>query len=827
MTTVKQAQTATIKSLGLSISDQNFLRKSPTGLTLREAIFISDNNVSNKLIASQGEGLKLGKTDLTINLLKEKKQTKELIENYFEPFVNKKGISLDSFLDSSFEDFGKTEVFDIFQDITKTNNVKFADEFGTRVNKLAKVSKVYDDIVKGIESKILGPSVASIFSDLGSKLKEDTHPNVLPFNKIEKINNYFDRINFIQARNSVDLRNMKSSFMGNVNQKNINTYAKLLQANFQLGAGKDLVTLLSIAGMRNAEALSLELFDDEADIKTELDPVTGKEIKGDPTDSKRNLERSTFRKFTDTDGVQRYHIFVPKQVTKTPQPLDYTVGNKLGKLLETRAAIAQQLGSRQLFALPTIDYFTAQAEYDLGNISKKEFEIKIKNLKSPIEGAFSYGIIGKDGNVVESKAKSQTLITRMFNTLFGYDSKKGMYTQPIPRIAYNADLADTVGVFKAHGLRKFMATKSDDFIKFVGGSLDAQQNKNFIISFLQGRVGELDPSILQATTYVVKEPYKNRQQVATYMDEFTDYLLQESGNGSFAAHINEMTVGSTAQKIGNMTNKGVGSLVGFQGGKRNATYFDSDKSNRKLPGIDAAQTEVYEPIPERATSVEKPEVSIDKQKEIDITKGLNKLEIEGNSNITEEYYKARKNNPARATEIEKAILNKEYIEPEKIQQKVQTSVPVKKQVSEGVYPEVITEQPSVEATKQPVEKETKTPKTGFFKKVGKYLPFVGAAAGVLSAEEALAKSPSEFLLSDDEDIEKAKQRQNIRAGLNLLEGVSPIPLDLSILNLANPIIPGEKYDFNFKTLGEQLAPTTQERANNIDNQMNNLFVKGE
>ena len=95
------------------------------------------------------------------------------------------------------------------------------------------------------------------------------------------------------------------------------------------------------------------------------------------------------------------------------------------------------------------------------------------------------------------------------------------------------------------------------------------------------------------------------------------------------------------------------------------------------------------------------------------------------------------------------------------------------------------------------------------------------------AEDALAKDPSEFLLSDDEDIEDAKRRQRIRAGLGVLEGVSPIPLDLSILNLANPIIPGEEYDFKFKTLGEAFAPTAEERANEIDNQMNNLFQKGE
>ena len=833
MAATKQAQTQTIKGLGLSISDQNYLRKSPTDFTLREAIFISNNTVKNKAKISQAEGLRLGKIELTTDLLKQNKQAKELIENYLQPFVDKKGIALDSFLDSSFEDFAKTEVFDIFQDITKTNDIKYANDFGTRVNKLSQVTKAYNDIVKGLESKILGSDVASIFSDMGKQLKEETHPNVLPFNKIDKINNYFDRVNFIQAQNALDMRNMKSSFMGNANQKNINTYAKLLQANFQLAAGKDLVSLLAIAGMRNAEALSLELFDDEADITLEKDPVTGKEIGGDPTDSKRNLERSTFRKFVDKDGVERYHLYVPKQVTKTPQPLDYTVGNKLGKLLETRAAIAQQLGSRQLFALPTLDYFTAQAEYDLGNISKTDFQKKVKSLKSPIEGAFSYGIIGKNGNIIESKSKSETLITRMFTTLFGWDKDSKSYTQPIPRIGYNADLADTVGVIKAHGLRKFMATKSDDFIKFVGGSLDDQQNRNFIISFLQGRVGELDPSILQATTYVVKEPYKTRQQVGNYLDDFLDYVLKESGDGSFAAHINDMTQGATAQRIGSMSNKGVGSLVGFQGGKQKATYFDSNKSQRKLPGITATVTDVPETSVETVSEVEKVKAPTEVDREIEITKGLNKLEKEGNVDISEEYYKARKSNKQRAAEIEKAIFNNVQAQQQQAQvvgqtqavQQTKPTTPTKKFISEGVYPEVITEAPTTAA------EPAKPPKSkGFISslgKFGKFLPVVGAGAGLMLAEDALAKDPSEFLLSDDEDIEDAKRRQRIRAGLGVLEGVSPIPLDLSILNLANPIIPGEEYDFKFKTLGEAFAPTAEERANEIDNQMNNLFQKGE
>ena len=282
-----------------------------------------------------------------------------------------------------------------------------------------------------------------------------------------------------------------------------------------------------------------------------------------------------------------------------------------------------------------------------------------------------------------------------------------------------------------------------------------------------------------------------------------------------------------------MSNKGVGSLVGFQGGKKNATYFDSNKSQRKLPGITATVTDVPETSVETVSEVEKVKAPTEVDREIEITKGLNKLEKEGNVDISEEYYKARKNNTQRAAEIEKAIFNNVQAQQQQAQvvgqtqavQQTKPTTPTKKFISEGVYPEVITEAPTTAA------EPAKPPKSkGFISslgKFGKFLPVVGAGAGLMLAEDALAKDPSEFLLSDDEDIEDAKRRQRIRAGLGVLEGVSPIPLDLSILNLANPIIPGEEYDFKFKTLGEAFAPTAEERANEIDNQMNNLFQKGE
>ena len=120
--------------------------------------------------------------------------------------------------------------------------------------------------------------------------------------------------------------------------------------------------------------------------------------------------------------------------------------------------------------------------------------------------------------------------------------------------------------------------------------------------------------------------------------------------------------------------------------------------------------------------------------------------------------------------------------------------------------------------------------SGFMKAAriaGKALPFAGVGFGIFGAKEALGKDPSEFALTEDESLLKSKARQYSRAGAELLSGISPVPLDLSILNLANPLIPGEKYDVEFKTLGEKIAPTVQERAKdeNLSKQMDELNFK--
>lgn len=103
----------------------------------------------------------------------------------------------------------------------------------------------------------------------------------------------------------------------------------------------------------------------------------------------------------------------------------------------------------------------------------------------------------------------------------------------------------------------------------------------------------------------------------------------------------------------------------------------------------------------------------------------------------------------------------------------------------------------------------KTIKTGAVAAVGvlgttgiaKALPFVGPAAGAASATEISMRPEEEFDIEDA--ILSPDARKQLKAGIAFAEGVSPVPLDLSLLNL----LPGEQ---NFRTLNEIVVPTASE-----------------
>ena len=96
---------------------------------------------------------------------------------------------------------------------------------------------------------------------------------------------------------------------------------------------------------------------------------------------------------------------------------------------------------------------------------------------------------------------------------------------------------------------------------------------------------------------------------------------------------------------------------------------------------------------------------------------------------------------------------------------------------------------------------------GAGKAISATLPVVGAGTGIYFAGDALAKDTSQFADEDDSEL-MAKAKQIGRAGTELVSGFSPVPTDLSLLNLVPESIRGEN---EFRSAGEILFPTSEER----------------
>ena len=90
--------------------------------------------------------------------------------------------------------------------------------------------------------------------------------------------------------------------------------------------------------------------------------------------------------------------------------------------------------------------------------------------------------------------------------------------------------------------------------------------------------------------------------------------------------------------------------------------------------------------------------------------------------------------------------------------------------------------------------------------IAKALPILGPAAGVYEAGVTAATPTEEFEVEDA--ILPPEVRQTIRGGLDIVSGVSPVPTDLSVLNLAPESVRG---DNEFRTLSQILVPTKTEK----------------
>ena len=847
----------------------------------------------------------------------------ELINNILVPYAEQRAMSVDQILDGSFADFVSDDIDEILLDLEKKGNLEDSRLLGKKVNAFIDSTKVYDEIVEASptgKEKALGKGYYNKLSSVHKLLKEDKFPTVIPFGTssgmgtgLNKINRYFERVNILELQTLNKMKELRSQYGGKqlqvkgqkptkIPDKIINELADLIGKTFEYDAGKDLTVTLMATGFRNGEALSLQIFDDDVHL-IEEDKVKGEKILSDAKEHPENLKKSTFRRYVDGEGVLRHHIHIPSEVTKTGKMIDFTAGERLSKILEKRATIAQAMGAKQLFAIPSASYNKLAAKRMLGIISKIEFDAAVKNLENPIEHAFTYGFTDTANKTIEGKSKS----TKILNTMFG-TGKGAVFENALPLIAFNEGLGETQSSFTAHAFRRFFATYADDYIRFNLTSKGDADEALAIKSYLQGRFADIEASKLEAKKYKAILPYKERANVASFMDDFLEFVLEnaapEGETNLMLHHVDKTTLASEGNpQLYNSSKGATTDLISSQNiDNKKTSYSTSGKSvkNFKVKKVDAGPIlETVEEIPtdvqeevgesrrqklqnafdiiddenlendyrdlkrksgidlETKTALQELEdkiiqeantrVNVNQQGTLNLTQDT----IVDINNITQDKINSTRVDPFmlldrvdetkpdfRTSSLEDMQRNLEIQkakQTESIEEKLDKKV-FEDKLKTTTLEDVLESDRKKAKTLTLEEKDivSKTPSStkpsGFMKAArvaGKALPFVGLGVGIFGAKKALGKDPSEFALTEDESLLKSKARQYSRAGAELLSGISPVPLDLSILNLANPLIPGEKYDVEFKTLGEKIAPTVQERAKdkNLSKQMDELNFK--
>ena len=457
-----------------------------------------------------------------------------------------------------------------------------------------------------------------------------------------------------------------TTFTNTVNNRDTpESTKKIAQYNInKLEAGRDLSILLMATGLRSGEALSLNSYNNKVD-----------QVHPD------NLNMSTFRKvFDPKSGTFKYQIYIPTDIIKTRKPLMLEVGETLGKILDNRAEIAREMGSRQLFAIE--------------NPSGKG--------ASKVSEAFDYKTFKE-----KSIAKS---------TIFGANG----YASGIEDVSYVPRGQITVDSFTAHDLRRFYATLARNY----ANSLSNATESGHFVSYTQGRFGTAIPE-MEFSGYNMGTPYMAVAdgKLGVFLEGFFQSMVDAEDNG--------------VSEFRNMLER------------RKFRNFDVEKANeQKLKGT--------------GTKL-KPE-----QKQLKL-----------GANLSPEMSDAELQAYLGEGDSELNAIGKQKPEESKTKTKVKKAA-----VKTGL---------AVAGT---------LATSG----IAKALPILGPAAGVYEAGVTAATPTEEFDVEDA--ILPPEVRQTIRGGLDIVSGVSPVPTDLSVLNLAPESVRG---DNEFRTLSQILVPTKTEK----------------
>ena len=519
----------------------------------------------------------------------------------------------------------------------------------------------------------------------------------------------------------------------------------------KIDAGKDLLFYSLSTGGRISEPLSLLSFD------------YGKGI-GDPS----NQARSIFAIFPEYEkpGTQfkigtgkvlskSYRIYLPPKITKMRTGLALELGPTLGQLLEKRMEIAKSVGSRQLFGYPIVSY-------SLPKGSKEINDINLAKKTSNARNAFKYGV-GAKGNITYTNVSDLPSYLVGANGILSEIPEFDAAGQPTGKnlaLVLNEGTQETQDFFTMHNLRQSFSTYARNFAIAKEASKQAPKNYSVYPAIFQSRIKDVIANSSEAARYFMFGFLQPVEHLADFNEDFVQDLISKMNSPRIG------TMFDTANKY---------DAVGEGGVKLNPINWVNIGGGGELPKLKFDKP--------KGSDVSKKEIKA--AKKTDTTSSLKGI-------MPDSIIAFEKNNSIG--KVREYLQAQERLERNPNDTKAQSIM--NRLESEGTE--------LLKKGNQPIKEASALAKAG--KGAAKALPFVGPVAGVALGTAALKTEASEFA-DEDDSLAMAKAKRLGRAGTEVASGFSPVPTDLSLLNL----LPGEKFlDRGYRGLGEILFPTKSE-----------------
>ena len=464
-----------------------------------------------------------------------------------------------------------------------------------------------------------------------------------------------------------------------------------------------------------------------------------------------NLAKGTFAKRPDVNGVNKYTVYLPPKVMKMTNGVNVNIGETIGKILEKRAVQAIERGdTTQLFSYPIFGYDPVSNEIIFKESSKAYDYKNYKNVSSLPKAMFD-PITGALNSIPEIDAEGNAV-----RYVLGDFIPQGKQAGDLKTIAisYNESSQTVDDFLTAHDYRRTFDTYATEYIDEF---LDVDNEK--FVDYFTGRISSVVGK-RRGINYFISKPHKVNSRMESFHEGFVTNLFKQISSKRLDRVVEKA---KTAKEL--PQDKGV-----YDNLRKNPNYqFEKEDpipTKKQVIATDKAPAEILNPNYPNEVN----ELSINDQRKY--FKALNTLDEV----------------PSDSQEYKEAIYTINKLE---------------EQAKEMVKPKG----KKISKTKLAGAGVAATTILGAGKAISATLPVVGAGTGIYFAGDALAKDTSQFADEDDSEL-MAKAKQIGRAGTELVSGFSPVPTDLSILNLAPESIRG---DNQFRTAGEILFPTSEER----------------